>query len=338
MKKIVVDCYGGDNAPEEIVKGALDALDAEKNLSLILAGNSDVLEKLVTRHSDRVEIIDAKEVITNDDSPTDAIRKKTESSMVKAFDALKERDDVGGFVSAGSTGAILTGAFMKLGRIKGISRPAMAALLPTSNGNENVVLCDCGANVDCKPVNLLHFALMADAYARITTGKNDVKVALLSNGTEDKKGSELNREAFALLKESTLNFVGNMEARDILSGKYDVVVADGFNGNIALKSLEGAGLTIFDMLKKNVSEGGLRAKFGALLLKPALKKLKHTMDVNEKGGAVFLGTNKVVIKIHGSSKARSVTVGILQASTLAERDVVNAIRTALAVYEVKNDD
>lgn len=338
MKKIVVDCYGGDNAPEEIVKGALDALDAEKNLSLILAGNSDVLEKLVTRHSDRVEIIDAKEVITNDDSPTDAIRKKTESSMVKAFDALKERDDVGGFVSAGSTGAILTGAFMKLGRIKGISRPAMAALLPTSNGNENVVLCDCGANVDCKPVNLLHFALMADAYARITTGKNDVKVALLSNGTEDKKGSELNREAFALLKESTLNFVGNMEARDILSGKYDVVIADGFNGNIALKSLEGAGLTIFDMLKKNVSEGGLRAKFGALLLKPALKKLKHTMDVNEKGGAVFLGTNKVVIKIHGSSKARSVTVGILQASTLAERDVVNAIRTALAVYEVKNDD
>lgn len=338
MKKIVVDCYGGDNAPEEIVKGALDALDAEKNLSLILTGNSDVLEKLVTRHSDRVEIIDAKEVITNDDSPTDAIRKKTESSMVKAFDALKERDDVGGFVSAGSTGAILTGAFMKLGRIKGISRPAMAALLPTSNGNENVVLCDCGANVDCKPVNLLHFALMADAYARITTGKNDVKVALLSNGTEDKKGSELNREAFALLKESTLNFVGNMEARDILSGKYDVVVADGFNGNIALKSLEGAGLTIFDMLKKNVSEGGLRAKFGALLLKPALKKLKHTMDVNEKGGAVFLGTNKVVIKIHGSSKARSVTVGILQASTLAERDVVNAIRTALAVYEVKNND
>lgn len=338
MKKIVVDCYGGDNAPEEIVKGALDALDAEKNLSLILTGNSDVLENLVTRHSDRVEIIDAKEVITNDDSPTDAIRKKTESSMVKAFDALKERDEVGGFVSAGSTGAILTGAFMKLGRIKGISRPAMAALLPTSNGNENVVLCDCGANVDCKPVNLLHFALMADAYARITTGKNDVKVALLSNGTEDKKGSELNREAFALLKESTLNFVGNMEARDILSGKYDVVVADGFNGNIALKSLEGAGLTIFDMLKKNVSEGGLRAKFGALLLKPALKKLKHTMDVNEKGGAVFLGTNKVVIKIHGSSKARSVTVGILQASTLAERDVVNAIRTALAVYEVKNDD
>ena len=131
MKKIVVDCYGGDNAPEEIVKGALDALDAEKNLSLILTGNSDVLEKLVTRHSDRVEIIDAKEMITNDDSPTDAIRKKTESSMVKAFDALKERDDVGGFVSAGSTGAILTGAFMKLGRIKGISRPAMAALLPT---------------------------------------------------------------------------------------------------------------------------------------------------------------------------------------------------------------
>lgn len=142
----------------------------------------------------------------------------------------------------------------------------------------------------------LHFAIMADAYYKITTGKNDARVALLSNGTEDKKGSELNHEAFLLLKDSKLNFLGNMEARDIISGKYDVVVADGFNGNIALKSLEGAGLSIFKMLKDNINAGGLRAKIGALLLKPALRKLKHTMDVNEKGGAVFLGANKVVVK------------------------------------------
>lgn len=337
MTKIVLDCYGGDNAPEEIVKGALDALDNDFDLSLVLTGKEDILKTLVTRNSDRIEIIDAQDVVTNDDVPTDAIRKKTESSMVKAFDALKNRDDIGGIVSAGSTGALLTGAFLKIGRIKGISRPAMAALLPTVDGNnEGVVLCDCGANVDCKPQNLLHFAIMADAYYKITTGKNDARVALLSNGTEDKKGSELNHEAFLLLKDSKLNFLGNMEARDIISGKYDVVVADGFNGNIALKSLEGAGLSIFKMLKDNINAGGLRAKIGALLLKPALRKLKHTMDVNEKGGAVFLGANKVVVKIHGSSKARSVTVGLLQAANLARRDITGAIRDALSDYEVEN--
>ena len=308
MTKIVLDCYGGDNAPEEIVKGALDALDNDSDLSLVLTGKEDVLKTLVTRNSDRIEIIDAQDVVTNDDVPTDAIRKKTESSMVKAFDALKNRDDIGGIVSAGSTGALLTGAFLKIGRIKGISRPAMAALLPTVDGNnEGVVLCDCGANVDCKPQNLLHFAIMADAYYKITTGKNDARVALLSNGTEDKKGSELNHEAFLLLKDSKLNFLGNME-----------------------------GLSIFKMLKDNINAGGLRAKIGALLLKPALRKLKHTMDVNEKGGAVFLGANKVVVKIHGSSKARSVTVGLLQAANLARRDITGAIRDALSDYEVEN--
>lgn len=336
MKKIVLDCFGGDNAPEEIVKGGLNALDVNPELALVLTGKEAVLRTLIDRHHSRIEIIDASEIISNDDSPTEAIKKKTDSSMVRAFDALKNDDEIGGIVSAGSTGALLTGAFLKVGRIKGISRPAMAAVIPTVKG-DGVVLCDCGANVDCKAINLYHFALMADAFYKLQTGKSDCRVALLSNGTEEKKGNELNQEALALLKKSKLNFAGNMEARDILSGDYDVVVADGFNGNIALKSLEGAGLGIMKMLKDNIKKGGLRCKLGALMLKPALRELKHTMDVNEKGGAVFLGANKVVVKIHGSAKANSVTVGILQAFNLSDRNVVDAIKTSLEQNEVVND-
>lgn len=336
MNKIVLDCMGGDNAPEEIVEGGLMALDASDELELVLTGKKDVLTNLIDRHSSRIEIIDASDVITNDDSPTDAIKKKTESSMVKAFDALKERDDVQGIVSAGSTGALLTGAFLKIGRIKGVSRPAMAAILPTVTGGDGVVLCDCGANVDCKAINLYHFAVMADAFYKLQTGKKDCRVALLNNGTEDKKGNELTHEAFELLKNSKLNFVGNMEARDIISGDYDVIVADGFNGNIALKSLEGAGLGIFKMMKDNVKKGSIGVKIGALLMKPALRELKHTMDVNEKGGAVFLGANKVVVKIHGSAKAKSVATGVLQAFSLAKQDIVGAIKSALDDGEVEN--
>lgn len=200
MTKIVLDCYGGDNAPEEIVKGALDALDNDSDLSLVLTGKEDVLKTLVTRNSGRIEIIDAQDVVTNDDVPTDAIRKKTESSMVKAFDALKNRDDIGGIVSAGSTGALLTGAFLKIGRIKGISRPAMAALLPTVDGNnEGVVLCDCGANVDCKPQTFA-FCDYGGRVLQNHDGKNDARVALLSNGTEDKKVRNSITRRFCCLK------------------------------------------------------------------------------------------------------------------------------------------
>lgn len=337
MDKIVLDCFGGDHAPEEIVKGGLMALDVLPELKLVMTGKKQQIEDLIDRHSGRIEIIDANEVVTNEDSPTESIKKKTDSSMVRAFDALKEREDVGGIVSAGSTGALLTGAFLKIGRIKGVSRPAMAAFLPTVQGGESgVVLCDCGANVDCKAVNLYHFGIMADAFYKLQTGKNDCRVSLLSNGTEDKKGNELTHETFELLKNSKLNFVGNMEARDITSGNYDVIVADGFNGNIALKSLEGAGLAIFKMLKDNIKNGGLSAKIGALLLKNAFHDLKHTMDVNEKGGALFLGVNKVVVKVHGSAQAKSVATGILQAYNLAKQDIVGAITSALENNEVIN--
>lgn len=328
MKKIVIDAYGGDNAPNEIVSGALLALDEDSSLSLVLAGKRAELEKLIVRHFNKIEIIDANEVITNDESPTLAIKKKTDSTLVKAFDALASRDDIGGLVSAGSTGAILTGAFLKVGRIKGISRPALAPLLPTIK-NGKVVLCDCGANVDCKAINLLHFAYMGTAFYKLSTGQSNARVGLLSNGTEENKGSELTNDAFNLIKKSSLNFVGNIEAREILSGDVDVVVADGFNGNIALKGLEGAALAIFSQLKDSISQGGIRAKIGALMLKPALKQVKSKMDYNANGGAVFLGVEKVVVKAHGSAEAKSICVAILQAFNLVKLGIVEEIKKEL---------
>lgn len=339
--KIIVDAMGGDNAPEQIVLGAIDALCEDKQLEVTLVGDTDAICKVLTgkKYDDnRLEIIDAKDVITNDDSPTMAIKTKKESSLVKAFDALN-REDADGFVSAGSTGAVLVGAFMKVGRIKGVSRPALAPVLPTLKGN-GVVLCDCGANVDCKPVNLQHFAIMASAYAEGMLGVKNARVGLLNNGAEAHKGNELTQEAYKLLSETKgINFVGNCEARDILSGDFDVVVCDGFNGNIALKSAEGTANTMLKLIKEGVYSGGLKSKLGALMLKSVFKNVKKKMDYNAHGGACFLGVNKIVVKSHGASKSKSVTASILQAKSLAEAKVCDKIRSGItAVLAVQNAD
>ena len=318
--KIVVDAMGGDLAPREIVLGSLDALAADSEVQVVLVGDVEQINPILKEEKydeSRVELVDAKDVITNDESPTMAIKLKKESSLVKAFDYLMANEDAEGFVSAGSTGAVLVGAFMKVGRIKGVSRPALAPILPTAKGN-GVVLCDCGANVDCKAVNLLHFAIMGRAYAQ----------AML--GVEDHKGNELCHEAFELLKaEEGINFVGNCEARDILSGDYDLIVADGFNGNIALKSAEGAATTILGAIKDGVYGGGLRAKLGGLLLKPVFKDVKRRMDYNAHGGACFLGVNKVVVKSHGASKRKSICASVLQAKSLAVHKTPENIRKAI---------
>lgn len=337
--KIIVDAMGGDNAPEQIVLGAIDALCEDKQLEVTLVGDTDAICKVLAgkKYDDnRLEIIDAKDVITNDDSPTMAIKTKKESSLVKAFDALN-RDDADGFVSAGSTGAVLVGAFMKVGRIKGVSRPALAPVLPTLKGN-GVVLCDCGANVDCKPVNLQHFAIMASAYAEGMLGVKNARVGLLNNGAEAHKGNELTQEAYKLLSETRgINFVGNCEARDILSGDYDVVVCDGFNGNIALKSAEGTANTMLKLIKDGVYSGGLKSKLGALMLKSVFKNVKKKMDYNAHGGACFLGVNKIVVKSHGASKSKSVTASILQAKSLAEAKVCDKIKSGITeVLAVQN--
>ena len=337
--KIIVDAMGGDNAPEQIVLGAIDALCEDKQLEVTLVGDTDAICKVLAgkKYDDnRLEIIDAKDVITNDDSPTMAIKTKKESSLVKAFEALN-RDDADGFVSAGSTGAVLVGAFMKVGRIKGVSRPALAPVLPTLKGN-GVVLCDCGANVDCKPVNLQHFAIMASAYAEGMLGVKNARVGLLNNGAEAHKGNELTQEAYKLLSETRgINFVGNCEARDILSGDYDVVVCDGFNGNISLKSAEGTANTVLKLIKDGVYSGGLKSKLGALMLKSVFKNVKKKMDYNAHGGACFLGVNKIVVKSHGASKSKSITASILQAKSLAEAKVCDKIKSGITeVLAVQN--
>ncbi len=308
--RIAVDGYGGDYSPSEVVKGVLAALEQDKDVEVLLTGKAEELSALAGEH-ERLTIRDAREVISCDETPTVAVRTKKDSSLVVALDAVKD-GEADGLVSAGSTGAVLIGATLKIGRVKGVERPALAPALPTVKGG-NVILCDCGANVDCKPTFLVGFARMASAYQKGVFGVADPRVGLLNNGAEESKGNAFSVECHQLLKAAEgINFIGNVEARDILSGDVDVVVADGFDGNIALKSAEGTANAVLTLLKQGVLGGGLRAKLGALLLKPVFKGLKHTLDYNEHGGAAFLGLKKPVVKAHGSSKAKSICGAILQ--------------------------
>ena len=340
MMKIIVDAFGGDNAPQEIVRGAIDALREENGFSVILTGKEELIRaelKDLKYEKSRVEIVDCAEVITNDDVPTLAIRKKADSSLVVAMKRLKEDPEVQGLVSAGSTGAVLAGGLFKVGRIKGISRPGLCPILPTLKGGK-VLLVDCGANVDCKPVNLCHFALMGTAYMSAALGVENPRVGLLSNGTEDKKGNELNKTAFPMLKElAGINFIGNVEAREILSGDVDVVVTDGFAGNIALKGIEGAVGTVLKFLKKEI-KSSFRSKIGALFMKKSFYNLKSTLDYNQSGGAVFLGIDKVIVKSHGSSMAKSICCSILQAKQVAENKLVDRIKEKLAAVVISEEE
>lgn len=326
--KFVVDCYGGDLSPKANVLGAVQAVNKFSDLNLILCGReSEIKDILAGEYSgDRIDIINADEIINNSDIPTNAIRQKTGSSMVVAYDLLKNNDDISGIISSGSTGALLAGAIMKIGRIPNIIRPALCPILPTVN-NKGVALIDCGANVDCKADMLVQFAYMGSAYMSAVFGVEKPKVGLLSNGSEDKKGNALTKEAFELLSESNINFMGNMEGRDILSGQYDVVVCDGFSGNVALKSCEGTAGAIFNVLKSEINSGGLKAKLGALLLKNVLKGVKKKLDYNEIGGAGFLGVNKIVVKAHGSSGSKAFAAAIEQARKMAQNDILGKIKS-----------
>ncbi len=334
MYKIVVDCFGGDDSPMVNVNGAIDALNESKNISLILSGDAEKIGTVLkekTYDKSRVEIIDAKDVISCEELPTEAIKNKPESSMVKAFAALKEKGDA--LVSIGSTGALLVGSVLKIGRIKGVSRPALAPVLPTLNGG-GVVFLDAGANADCKEINLLHFAVMGSVYAENVLKIEKPKVALLSNGPEEVKGNELTKSVHAQLKTcKEINFIGNIEARDILSGIADVVVTDGFSGNIAIKSMEAVAGAVFGKLKEEIYDS-FSAKIGALFMKKSLKAVKNTLDYNKKGGAVFLGIDKVIIKSHGSSKASAVKAAVLQAEKACENNLNGGIFEALS--QMKN--
>ena len=328
--KIVVDIYGGDNAPDEILKGCVMALNSNREISLVMVGKeSEMRSKLENENYDkaRVEFVDAPDVITCDDVPTTAIRTKKDSSLVRALEVTKDDPECVGMVSAGSTGAVLTGAFLKIGRIKGIARPALAPVLPTVEGG-SVLLIDCGANVDCKPNMLEQFALMGNAYMKAVYNMESPRVGLLSNGTEDIKGNQLTKETFELLKNAPLNFVGNMEARDITSGKYDVVVCDGFVGNVALKASEGIAVMMLKMIKREVYSS-LKTKLGGALLKGSFNKIRSLMDYNQSGGAPFIGVEKLVIKSHGSSKAQSICGSIMQVYNMHKNDLIGKIKAGL---------
>lgn len=330
MIRIAVDVYGGDNAPGCVIDGALEALRAMDDVSILFCGAQAEVEGLLNGReydAQRVSIVDAPDIITNHESPTLAIRRKLNSSMVRAMDLVK-KGEADAVVTAGSTGAALAGGIFRMGRIRGIDRPALGPVLPTS-GEHPVILIDCGANADCKPDYLVQFALMGQAYMKGVMGIDNPKVGLLNVGAEDEKGNELCKAVFPLLKDHPgVNFYGNVEARDVLTGVVQVIVCDGFSGNILLKSTEGAAQLIFGKLKKGLMSS-VRSKLGALMVKPALKTVKNELDYEQYGGAALLGVKGALVKAHGSSKGHAYACAIAQAHTMVKGGVVGIIAQSL---------
>ena len=326
--KIIIDAMGGDK-PEENVKGALQAAKNFPDVRFVVVGDKEIINNvLASENASSVDVVGTSEIITNEESPTMAIKTKKDSSMVVALRTLKDEEDAIGMVSTGSTGAVLTGGSLIIGRLPGIYRPTLLAQLPNVDGGV-VCVADGGANVDSRPEWLYQFAIMGNAYMRAMTGNERPVVALLNVGTEEHKGNELTHAAYGLLKNSGLNFVGNMEARDALCGKYDVLVCDGYDGNILIKSNEGAAKTIMSMLKQNIS-ASTSAKIGYLFMKKALRKLRGQMDFNNYGGAPFLGIKKCVIKAHGASKAAAIYNSADQIMKIHAGNVVKSIEEEVA--------
>ena len=327
--RIMIDAMGGDHAPYEIVKGALEALK-EYGHNIVLVGDSaaisDSLKKLGhTEVPAGIEIAHASQVVTMEDDGTAVMRTKKDSSMVVGLKMLKE-GQADAFISAGNTGALLTCATLAVGRVRGIRRAAIATVVPSAKGH--YVLLDSGANVECTPEFLLQFAYMGSYYAEYVLGKSNPAVGLLNNGTEETKGTPVHKEAYTLLKEASasanLNFIGNVEAREVPHGAADVVVADGFSGNVMMKTMEGTASLLTGMLKKGFKKNAL-TMFAALLMKSSISELKGMMDYKEVGGAPLLGISKPVIKAHGSSDARAIKNAVRQAAKYAQTDIAALI-------------
>ena len=339
MIKILVDCFGGDHSPQAPVAGALAALAKNPDLYLILTGDEALLKaELAGKSYDaaRLEIVHAPEVIGCDEKPTDVIRLKRNSSMMKGIILLRDRDDIAALVSTGSTGALVTGALVRLGRIPGVIRPAFCPILPAMNGGI-VGICDSGANVEVTPAHLRQFAIMASLYLENVYGIARPRTALLNVGKEAEKGDTIRQETYKLLQETpSVNFVGNMESRDFLSGDYDLVVADGFSGNVLVKSTEGTALELLKKLKKDIYSRTIY-KLGALLMKRMFLEEKEFMNYQNYGGSVLLGTEKVVVKGHGSSKAVAVEKCIEQAWRMETSRLAAKIEAEIAQYEHYED-
>ena len=329
--KVAVDAMGGDNAPAEIVKGAIDAVLASKKLKVYLVGRKDAVEAELSKYSfpaEQVEVVHAEEVIEMAEPPVMAIRRKKESSIVVAMNMVKH-GECDAYVSAGSTGANLVGGQLIVGRIRGVERPPLAPLLPTAKGTS--LLVDCGANVDARPSHLVQFAKMGSIYMEHVMGVTNPKVAIVNIGSEEEKGNTLVKETYPLLKECTdINFIGSIEARDIPAGYADVIVCEAFVGNVILKLYEGVGATLIKEVKRGMMSS-LRSKIGALLVKPALKQTLKRFDTEEHGGAPMLGLNGLVVKSHGSSNAVEIKNSILQCITFTEQDINGKIRENISV-------
>lgn len=335
--KVYLDAMGGDHAPGAVVEGALEALRQDFSLVLELAGPLASVQAEVDRVfaqapadvRERAVLTDCPEVIENTEAPVMAVRKKKGSAIVDGMLKLKD-GQVDAFVSAGSTGAVLAGGMFRLGRIPGIDRPALAPLMP--NGKGFFLLIDCGANVDCRPEWLVQFGLMGTAYMQGVQGMTRPRVGLVNNGAEAEKGCTLTKEAFGLLEKAELNFVGNVEARDITRDAADILVCDGFVGNVILKFMEGVAGTLMGIIKREIMADS-RSKLGGLLAKPAFKRVARTMDYHEVGGAPLLGVRGNVIKAHGSSNGHAIACAIGQAVRMAQNDVVGKIEKLLVCTE-----
>ena len=331
--RIILDGMGGDNAPGEIVKGAVEASKLIED-EIVIVGDGDKIEFQLKKYKysdEKISVKHASEVIENDDAPVRAVRRKKDSSMVVGLNMVKSGEgDL--FISAGNTGALMAGALFNLGRIQGIDRPAIASIYPILGTKKPSLLVDAGANSECKPSNLLEFAMMGSIYMEKVLGRENPKIGLVNLGVEETKGSTLTKAAFGLLEKSHLNFSGNIEAREVPLGGADVVVCDGFVGNVILKLTEGLAINIVNLLKKKFTENA-RAKMGAVLLSKKLRSLKEEFDYTEYGGAPILGVKGPVVKMHGSSNANAVKNSILKAISFAEENVVGIISES--VFEIE---
>lgn len=326
---IAVDAMGGDNAPVEIVKGVVAAVNNNKAVKVKLVGIEDRINEELGQYTydrDRIQVINATEVIETAEHPVNAIRRKKDSSMVVAMNLVKA-GEADAFISAGSTGAVLVGSQAIIGRINGVKRPPLAPVLPTVKGP--TILVDCGANVDSRPDHLVLFAKMGAIYSEYVLGIKNPKVGIANNGAEEEKGNQLVKETFPLLKEcKSINFIGSVETKDIPQGNADVVVCDGFVGNAILKMYEGVGTTLISEIKKAMLSS-FRGKLGALLVKPSLKKVLKKYDATEYGGAPLLGLNGLVVKSHGSSTAKEIQKSVEQCISFVESDINSKIKEVL---------
>ena len=330
--KILIDGMGGDNAPDAVVQGAIDSLK-EMDEEIVLIGNEDLLTESVEKHGysgNRISIVHASQVIYNHEPPVKAVRSKKDSSIVKGLKMIKEGEgDV--FISAGSTGALMAGGMFTLGRIQGIDRPTLAAVYPVM-GKEPILLADSGANAECKPRNILEFGVMGTTYMEKVLGRENPTVGLVNNGTEEGKGTTMTKAAHELLAKSPLNFIGNIESREVPDGIADVVVTDGFTGNVIIKLTEGMGLMFLRQMK-SMFTANAKTKMGAVLMKEQLKQMKKQFDYTEYGGAPILGVKGAVLKMHGSSDALAVKQTIMKSIPYVDGKVVQLIQNSVVDIE-----